>query len=83
MSEGNFSGGDLVVAAIAGAVLGAGIALLLAPKSGRETREWLAKYLQEGRDIAQRLPGAIRQASSAAEGALKDCIEQSDKKQPY
>jgi len=70
MSEGNFTGGHLIVAAVAGAVLGAGIALLLAPKSGKETREWLAKYLQESKDIARRLPEALKQASSAAEATL-------------
>ena len=34
--------GTLLVAAAVGAAVGAGAALLLAPWSGKETREWLA-----------------------------------------
>ena len=35
---------------LAGAGLGAGIALLFAPKSGRDTRRYLAGMAREGRD---------------------------------
>jgi gas vesicle protein len=41
-------GGD-VVAFIFGGLLGAGVALLLAPRSGEETRERLVDWLEEGR----------------------------------
>jgi hypothetical protein len=34
--------GNLLIAATVGAAVGAGAALLLAPCSGKETREWLA-----------------------------------------
>jgi gas vesicle protein len=35
---------------LAGAVIGAGVALLVAPKSGKETREYLNQATQEGKD---------------------------------
>lgn len=36
-------GDGLLVAALFGAVIGAGVALLCAPQSGRESREWIAR----------------------------------------
>lgn len=52
MSENN---GSLVVTAVTalavGALVGAGLALLFAPRSGQETREALA---QKGRDVRDR-----------------------------
>ena len=44
------SGGDKLLYFIAGAGIGAAIGLLFAPKSGRETREMLARTANEGRD---------------------------------
>lgn len=39
-----------VLAALTGAVVGAGVALLLAPASGRETREKIANKLIDAKD---------------------------------
>jgi len=44
------SGGDKFLYFLAGAGIGAVLALLFAPKSGRETRELIAKTAAEGRD---------------------------------
>jgi gas vesicle protein len=42
MSENNPSSGrGIMVAAVVGAVVGAGVAILFAPGSGKETRGWL------------------------------------------
>lgn len=46
----NRESGEKVLWLLAGLGLGAGVALLFAPKSGRETREYLARMAQEGRD---------------------------------
>ena len=70
MSEGKFGTGDLFIAALLGAVIGAGAALLLAPKSGKETREQLAGYIKDGTDLAKKLPDALKQASSAAKASF-------------
>jgi len=47
----NSGGGDKFLFFIAGAGIGAVLALLLAPKSGRETRELLARTATDGRDF--------------------------------
>jgi gas vesicle protein len=44
--------GSLLVAFIAGAVTGAAVALLFAPASGEETREYLGERAREGRNRA-------------------------------
>lgn len=51
MSEKNTSRGTgLLVAALVGAAVGAGAALLLAPGSGKETRGWLAHRTRKLKD---------------------------------
>ena len=50
MSESS-GGGDKFLYFLAGAGIGAVLSLLLAPKSGRETREMLARTATEGRDF--------------------------------
>ncbi|WP_299205831.1 YtxH domain-containing protein [Brumimicrobium sp.] len=40
----------IIAAALAGAVVGAGVALLLAPASGKETREKIADKLGDAKD---------------------------------
>jgi gas vesicle protein len=47
----NSGGGDKVLFFIAGAGIGAVLALLFAPKSGRETRELLARSATDSRDF--------------------------------
>jgi gas vesicle protein len=44
--------GSVVMAFLAGAAVGAAAALLLAPVTGRETREYLGQRAREGRDRA-------------------------------
>ena len=51
MSENSSSGGDKFLFFLAGAGIGAVVALLLAPKSGRETRELIARTASDGRDF--------------------------------
>ena len=45
------SGGDKFVYFLAGTGIGAMLALLFAPKSGRETRELIARTANDGRDF--------------------------------
>jgi gas vesicle protein len=44
--------GSILLAFILGAVSGAAVALLYAPQSGRETRDYLGDRAREGRDRA-------------------------------
>ena len=61
------NGKGVLVAAIAGAVVGAGVALLLAPKSGRETREWLSR---QPRELKDRTASALVHGKEAARRAM-------------
>jgi gas vesicle protein len=59
MKEGN--GGDKFLYFIAGAGIGAALGLLFAPKTGRETREILARTATEGREYLTSKVGESRQ----------------------
>ncbi len=61
----NLGGGAVLVAFIAGAVAGAAVALLFAPATGEETREYLGERAREGRE---KVVDAARQFRTAAEG---------------
>ena len=47
----NSGGGDKILFFMAGAGIGAVLALLFAPKSGRETRDLIARTATDGRDF--------------------------------
>jgi len=47
------SSGSVMIAFVVGALTGAAVALLLAPASGEETREYLGKRAREGTDKAR------------------------------
>jgi gas vesicle protein len=46
------NGGGVMLAFIAGAAVGAAVALLFAPATGEETREYLSQRAREGRERA-------------------------------
>lgn len=58
----NDNGAGILVAFIAGAAVGAAVALLFAPAAGEDTREFLAQKAREGRDRAN---DAARQGREA------------------
>lgn len=47
------SSGSVMIAFVVGALTGAAVALLVAPASGEETREYLGKKVREGKDKAR------------------------------
>jgi gas vesicle protein len=51
MSEGN--SGDVILSFLVGAAIGAAAALLLAPRTGEETRELVAEWLERNRTKAK------------------------------
>ena len=53
--------GSKVTFFLVGLGVGALIGILFAPKSGEETREYLAKRAEEGRDYAQRKARELRE----------------------
>jgi gas vesicle protein len=58
-----------------GALLGGAVAVLLAPRSGAETRRRLAGVADGGNDFMVRLPEALREASEAAQAAFSEVLK--------
>jgi gas vesicle protein len=54
-NDGRLGAGDIILAFLAGAAAGAVAAVLLAPASGRETREFLSERAKEGQDRANEM----------------------------
>ena len=63
------NGKSILVAAAVGAAVGAGVALLFAPCSGQETREWLSRRTRELKD---QTTSAIEQGKNSMRRAAKD-----------
>lgn len=85
-----FSGTQLMLAVLGGAAAGAAVALLTAPKSGRETRVQIREALRETRDTltsaiddgtqkVRHLPGAAKSAGVAARNAFVTAMEDGHK----
>ena len=60
----NPGGGALLLAFVAGAIAGAAVALLFAPATGEETRDYLGQRAREGRE---KVVDAARQFRAATE----------------
>jgi len=60
----NLGGGAVLLAFVAGAVAGAAVALLFAPATGEETRDYIGQHAREGRE---KVVDAARQFRPAAE----------------
>ena len=71
-----FTLGSFLGAFVLGAATGATIALLTAPRSGRETRERLKSASNDLGKTMERLPDAIRRAGSRAVKAGQVAFEQ-------
>jgi gas vesicle protein len=65
-----------LLGAIAGAVVGAGVALLVAPKSGAETREDLSAGYSSLRDTVARRYKEVADRASAALDSLEEKSEE-------
>lgn len=71
-----FSGTDMVLAVLGGAAVGAAVALLTAPRSGRETRARINEYANTGREKAKQFPDAVKAAGNAARTAFTDAMRE-------
>lgn len=68
--------GVAVISFLAGTVIGAGIALLVAPASGEQTREKLKEYGRDIRDKSANLPGNIKSHAEEAIDKGREMIDQ-------
>jgi gas vesicle protein len=67
--------GSILLAFILGAVSGAAVAMLYAPATGRETREYLGERAREGRERATEIVGKGRQAIDHGRETLANAID--------
>jgi gas vesicle protein len=67
--------GGVMLAFIAGAVAGAAVALLFAPASGEETREYLNERAREGRDRAAEAARQGRELLNRQRETISSAIE--------
>jgi len=74
-SDDSGGAGSVLLAFLLGAVSGAALALLYAPATGRETREYLGERAREGRERASQAAEKSRQAFSQGRDTLNAAIE--------
>jgi gas vesicle protein len=67
--------GSVLLAFLLGAVSGAAVALLYAPATGRDTREYLGEKAREGRERAAEAAQKGRQALNQGRETLNSAIE--------
>jgi len=67
--------GTVLLAFLVGAVAGAAVALLYAPATGQETRDYLEKKAREGRDRATDLAEKGRQVLNEGRETVSHAIE--------
>jgi gas vesicle protein len=70
-------GSSPFLAFLGGVLVGGIVAVLYAPRSGAETRRRILGAVEETKGLATRVPEAIREASSAAQGAYKASMKES------
>ena len=71
-----YSGGAVAFAFLAGAIIGAGAALLLAPQTGAQTRNQLREYAQRAEDEVRERMGDVREKMKEAKTTLDSALEQ-------
>jgi gas vesicle protein len=67
----------LFLAFVGGALVGGAAAVLFAPRSGVETRRRITGAVDDTKEVASRMPKAIREASSAAQAAFAAALNES------
>ena len=75
MSRDDSGAGTVLLAFLLGAVSGAAIALLYAPASGRQTREFLGEKAREGRDRAAEMAEKGREMVNQGRETLSTALE--------
>jgi gas vesicle protein len=75
MSNDSGGAGSVLLAFLLGAVSGAALALLYAPATGRETREYLGDRAREGRVKAAEAAAKGREAINQGRETLTNAIE--------
>lgn len=78
MSDQNcYGGAHLMLAFLAGAAAGAAVALMTAPKPGKETRDTLKGWAKDAQNKVERVPIALKEAYEKASVAAKEAFTES------
>jgi gas vesicle protein len=75
MASDNGGAGSILMAFVLGAISGAAVALLYAPATGRETREYLGDRAREGRARAAEAAAKGREALAQGRETITTAIE--------
>ena len=75
MEEKDYGAGSLLFSFLLGSLVGAGIALLIAPQTGRETREKIKEYAESAKEKAaesvQKIKSALEEKTSVLSAAVE------------
>lgn len=75
MEEKDCNAGSLLVSFLLGSLVGAGIALLIAPQTGRETREKIKEYAESAKEKAaesvQKVKSVLEEKTSVLSAAVE------------
>ena len=74
--EGRYSGGSLILGFFIGGLVGAGVALLLAPQSGRETRQKIKELSEDAKGKAAEYAEKAKGQVTSTVGKGKEILEE-------
>jgi gas vesicle protein len=75
MEEKNYCAGSLLVSFLLGSLVGAGIALLIAPQTGRETRDKIKEYAESVKEKAAESVQKVKSALEEKKSVLSAAVE--------
>jgi gas vesicle protein len=74
--EGGYGAGQLIFSFFLGGLVGAGVALLFAPRSGRETREKIKEFAGEAKEKAEEVFDQVKGKVTTVVEKGKEAIEE-------
>lgn len=73
--DSGFSAGTVLLSFFIGGIIGAGVALLTAPKTGEETRKMIKEFAEDARDRAEEYAGQVKEKASGFVDKGKDLLD--------
>jgi gas vesicle protein len=74
--EGRYSAGSLILGFFIGGLVGAGVALLLAPQPGREARQKIKELAEEAKEKAAEYAEKVKGQVTSTVGKGKEILEE-------
>ncbi|HOW54160.1 MAG TPA: YtxH domain-containing protein [Syntrophorhabdaceae bacterium] len=73
--DSGFSAGTVLLSFFIGGIIGAGVALLTAPKTGQETRKIIRDFAEDAKDKAEEYIGQVKETAGSYVDKGKDLID--------